>query len=289
MHTTHTPSSITRNLAEKHTFSSKERDVETGLSYFGARYYSSDLSLWLSVDPMSGKYPSLSPYTYCANNPVTLVDPNGEEWDIDGYIYVPGGSCPDNATESTRNKWNAMNEIYKTKNGKIVIDALNGNDCSYHVSSDIVSGGKGCFSSEKSTLYLNGDDTNVGTLAHEMFHAYQDYNERPGASIFNEVEANLFSFSVLQQQCVAEGNCIMVPESSPLLNGKPTEYSTKEYQQYFGDGSLLLLGNFDRKKFNNLVSGFLQYSKQNARGKYNTGYQTGYDIYEKTLIEEFCK
>ena len=79
MHTTHNPSSITRNLAEKHTFSSKERDTETGLSYFGARYYSSDLSIWLSVDPMSGKYPSLSPYTYCANNPVKLVDPNGEE------------------------------------------------------------------------------------------------------------------------------------------------------------------------------------------------------------------
>ena len=62
-----------------HTFSAKERDAETGLSYFGARYYSSDLSIWLSVDPMSDKYPSLSPYVYCANNPVKLVDPNGEE------------------------------------------------------------------------------------------------------------------------------------------------------------------------------------------------------------------
>ena len=61
-----------------YTFSAKERDPETGLSYFGSRYYSSDLSIWLSVDPMSDKYPSMSPYTYCANNPVKLVDPNGE-------------------------------------------------------------------------------------------------------------------------------------------------------------------------------------------------------------------
>ena len=62
-----------------YTFSAKEKDTETGYSYFGARYYSSDLSVWLSVDPQADKYPSLSPYTYCANNPVKLVDPNGEE------------------------------------------------------------------------------------------------------------------------------------------------------------------------------------------------------------------
>ena len=73
-----------RSQAALHTFSAKERDAETGLSYFGARYYSSDLSIWLSVDPMSAKYPSLSPYTYCADNPVKLVDPNGEEVIISG-------------------------------------------------------------------------------------------------------------------------------------------------------------------------------------------------------------
>ncbi|MCR5193334.1 MAG: RHS repeat-associated core domain-containing protein [Bacteroidales bacterium] len=57
----------------------KERDRETGFSYFGARYYDSDLSgLFLSVDPMSDKYPSLSPYAYCAWNPVKLMDPNGD-------------------------------------------------------------------------------------------------------------------------------------------------------------------------------------------------------------------
>ena len=66
-----------------------ERDSETGYSYFGSRYYSSDLSVWLSVDPQSDKYPSLSPYTYCADNPVRLVDPNGEDVDdnLDKWKY----------------------------------------------------------------------------------------------------------------------------------------------------------------------------------------------------------
>ena len=72
-----------------YTFSAKEKDSETGLSYFGSRYYSSDLSIWLSVDPMSDKYPSLSPYTYCADNPIKLVDPNGEEL-TDFYDIVTG-------------------------------------------------------------------------------------------------------------------------------------------------------------------------------------------------------
>ncbi len=79
--TLHSPFLI---LNWSHTFSAKERDSETGLSYFGSRYYSSDLSIWLSVDPMSDKYPSLSPYVYCANNPVKLVDPNGEKFRLIG-------------------------------------------------------------------------------------------------------------------------------------------------------------------------------------------------------------
>jgi RHS repeat-associated protein len=58
-------------------FTDKERDEKTGYDYFGARYYDSDLSQWLSVDPMSDKYHNLSPYNYCAWNPVILVDPDG--------------------------------------------------------------------------------------------------------------------------------------------------------------------------------------------------------------------
>jgi RHS repeat-associated protein len=62
-----------------YTFSAKERDTETGYSYFGARYYDADISVWLSVDPMADKYPSMSAYIYCAGNPVKLIDPDGRE------------------------------------------------------------------------------------------------------------------------------------------------------------------------------------------------------------------
>ena len=61
-------------------FTGKELDAETGYSYFGARYYGpATLTAWLSVDPMSDKYPSISPYAYCAWNPIKLVDPDGRD------------------------------------------------------------------------------------------------------------------------------------------------------------------------------------------------------------------
>ena len=59
----------------------KEKDWESGFHYYGARYYWSEvLTGWLSVDPMMDKYPNISPYSYCAWNPVKLVDPDGNDW-----------------------------------------------------------------------------------------------------------------------------------------------------------------------------------------------------------------
>ena len=60
------------------SFTGKELDAETGYSYFGARFYApASLTAWLCVDPMADKYPSMSPYAYCAWNPMRLVDPEG--------------------------------------------------------------------------------------------------------------------------------------------------------------------------------------------------------------------
>ena len=63
----------------------EQRDEETGYGYFGARYMDHELmTMWLSVDPMADKYPNMSPYNYCAGNPVKLVDPDGREIDVSG-------------------------------------------------------------------------------------------------------------------------------------------------------------------------------------------------------------
>ncbi|MEC5395975.1 RHS repeat domain-containing protein [Bergeyella sp. RCAD1439] len=60
-------------------FNGKELDSETGLYYYGARYYDPRVSLWLNVDPLAEKYPSWSPYAYVANNPINAIDPDGRD------------------------------------------------------------------------------------------------------------------------------------------------------------------------------------------------------------------
>ena len=58
-------------------FNAKEFDEETGLYYYGARYYEPRLSLWMSTDPLEEKYPNVNSYAYCHNNPILLVDKTG--------------------------------------------------------------------------------------------------------------------------------------------------------------------------------------------------------------------
>lgn len=60
-------------------FNAKEYDEETGMYYYGARYYEPRISLWMSVDPLAEEYSSLSSYSYCANNPINSVDVKGKK------------------------------------------------------------------------------------------------------------------------------------------------------------------------------------------------------------------
>lgn len=59
-------------------FNAKEFDEETGLYYYGARYYEPRLSLWMSIDPLSLDYPNMTTYAYCSNNPIMATDVDGE-------------------------------------------------------------------------------------------------------------------------------------------------------------------------------------------------------------------
>jgi RHS repeat-associated protein len=66
-------------------YTGKELDAESGLYYFGARYYSPDIGRFITEDPVKGviELPqTLNPYPLCINNPAMYVDPNGEFWGV---------------------------------------------------------------------------------------------------------------------------------------------------------------------------------------------------------------
>jgi RHS repeat-associated protein len=58
-------------------FNAKELDEETGLYYYGARYFDPRTGIFLGVDPLFELYPGWSVYSYCKNNPVVYIDPTG--------------------------------------------------------------------------------------------------------------------------------------------------------------------------------------------------------------------
>ena len=78
-------------------FNGKELDEETGLYYYGARYYNPRTSVWLSVDPLAEKGPQYSPYSYTFNNPIVFIDPDGRwPWPTknDPWVKGAGGLAP---------------------------------------------------------------------------------------------------------------------------------------------------------------------------------------------------
>jgi RHS repeat-associated protein len=76
---------------DRYKFTGKQRDDETNYDYFGARYYNSDVGIWHSLDPMRDSHPGESPYVYCNNNPLSVVDADGRE----GHMEALDPSHPD--------------------------------------------------------------------------------------------------------------------------------------------------------------------------------------------------
>lgn len=170
-----------------YTFTGKERDEETGFSYFGARYYDSDLSgLFLSVDPMADKYPSLSPYAYCAWNPIKLVDPDGMKIDLSNLTNEQQSQYHKRIETLKKNEFFCY---YYSK-----LEESNNNYCIQMLDNS---------DDSKSGYFIPNNNEvgfvdNIHVICQELFHAYQseigEYNDCDKS--VRETEADIVSFLI---------------------------------------------------------------------------------------------
>jgi len=173
------------NYYTPYKFSGKEKDEETSYSYFGARYYMSDVSVWLSVDPMRDKIPSFSPYVYCLNNPVLLKDPDGN-FPISVHI------------ELLKNAFSATNSTAPTKmlyGTGIKADIVHSSNNSVHLDNQNSAGAIGGynkaganFESAMSSGNLVDAGESLHTVADFYSHSnyidiYMDYADKAGITL----------------------------------------------------------------------------------------------------------
>jgi len=161
-------SEIERSEDSQTPLKDKREREQTGYSYFGARYYDSDLSVWLSVDPLADKYPSMSAYMYTAGNPVMLVDPDGKDietteegWNIikRGLDATLGKSNPFTYNKETgKVEFNKNTDISKLDSKQMeVLDHYKSlaTDENFTVKVDVIS-------NETMFLYNHGNETSLG-------------------------------------------------------------------------------------------------------------------------------
>ncbi|HLW09791.1 MAG TPA: RHS repeat-associated core domain-containing protein, partial [Fermentimonas sp.] len=109
-------SSLRTFSKKRYRYVGKEKDLESGLYYYGARYYAAWTCRFVSVDPLAGDYPFYTPYNYAGNKPVNKVDIDGMQ--EEGAISSKEYTTPDGGTMTLPS--NSSVELFDNRNTHLI-------------------------------------------------------------------------------------------------------------------------------------------------------------------------
>ncbi len=108
---------ITNTCTPHHKFTGKERDAESGLDNFGARYNASTMGRFMTPDPLlSSGHPSnpqtWNRYAYALNNPLSIIDPTGL-YDLVNNCASSDKSCNKQFQQDAKNLKQGLADLQK--------------------------------------------------------------------------------------------------------------------------------------------------------------------------------
>jgi RHS repeat-associated protein len=121
------PAAVSSADRQPYKYNGKELDKMHGLNTYdyGARQYNPITARWDRPDPLAEKYYPYSPYVYCLNNPIRLIDPDGR--DIYPVIFRnkdnQGNACGESYLSYVKCV-NAMTSLGKTSYGREFIGSF---------------------------------------------------------------------------------------------------------------------------------------------------------------------
>jgi RHS repeat-associated protein len=214
-------------------FNAKELDEETGLYYYGARYYDGRTATWLGVDPMWEKYPGVSAFAYCTNNPVKYIDPDGRKIKLaDNYT----GAMTNIAQIAATNLGNeALNHIINCKETYTLNSTFLTSNSTYNAITRTIFYVGNPWSSDIEGGFLNS----MTAMGHEIFHAFDhSYN------VFNTRNAG-YSINIAEPRAVSFANYLRQAYSLYPLREKhgTTKGNFHQFQNLDKVSNFTLLGN----------------------------------------------
>ena len=238
-------------------WNAKELDEENGMYYYSARYYAPPT--FISRDPKFEDYPSISPYTYCANNPLIMIDPTGEDWfqnELTGEVYFNSEVGKNGAGTGNMSgegwKWMGDNNMMGTVDNNFVNQ--------YHSLAQEGGGTVSIFNAFNENGVHDGYEMNFGSNS-EQFMNQNGYEKQPTQyTEYSNTTTNQYPFGGGNSISITTGSKIQINEKYGYVKSGTVPYATTISNTLPGNFNALTGTETVSRKSVHYLSGYLGFA-----------------------------